>query len=157
MSRRRRATHRPTVPDVRYNSALVTHLINVIMKSGKRTLAERIVYGAFERVSEKLQKGDPVDLLMGAMENARPKLEVKSRRVGGATYQVPVEISFERQESLALRWIVNAATGRKGTPMREAIAAEIIDAYNNTGSVVKKKEEMHKMAQANRAFAHLRW
>jgi len=157
MSRRRRATHRPTVPDVRYNSALVTHLINVIMKSGKRTLAERIVYGAFERVSEKLQNDDPVDLLMGAMENARPKLEVKSRRVGGATYQVPVEISFERQESLALRWIVNAATGRKGTPMREAIAAEIIDAYNNTGSVVKKKEEMHKMAQANRAFAHLRW
>ena len=157
MSRRRRATHRTTVPDVRYNSALVTHLINVIMKSGKRTLAERIVYGAFERVSEKLQKGDPVDLLMGAMENARPKLEVKSRRVGGATYQVPVEISFERQESLALRWMVTAATGRKGTPMREAIAAEIIDAYNNTGSVVKKKEEMHKMAQANRAFAHLRW
>jgi len=157
MSRRRRATHRPTVPDVRYNSALVTHLINVIMKSGKRTLAERIVYGAFERVSEKLQKGDPVDLLMGAMENARPKLEVKSRRVGGATYQVPVEISFERQESLALRWIVHAANGRKGIPMREAIAAEIIDAYNNTGSVVKKKEEMHKMAQANRAFAHLRW
>jgi small subunit ribosomal protein S7 len=157
MSRRRRATHRPTVPDVRYNSALVTHLINVIMKSGKRTLAERIVYGAFEKVSEKLQKGDPVDLLMGAMENARPKLEVKSRRVGGATYQVPVEISFERQESLALRWLVDAANGRKGVPMREAIAAEIIDAYNNTGSVVKKKEEMHKMAQANRAFAHLRW
>ena len=157
MSHRRKAAHRTTVPDVRYNSALVTHLINVIMKSGKRTLAERIVYGAFEKVSEKLQKGDPVDLLMGAMENARPKLEVKSRRVGGATYQVPVEISFERQESLALRWIVNAATGRKGTPMREAIAAEIVDAYNNTGSVVKKKEEMHKMAQANRAFAHLRW
>ena len=157
MSRRRRATHRPTVPDVRYNSALVTHLINVIMKSGKRTLAERIVYGAFEKVSEKLQKGDPVDLLMGAMENARPKLEVKSRRVGGATYQVPVEISFERQESLALRWIVLAAAGRKGTPMREAIAAEIIDAYNNTGSVVKKKEDTHQMAQANRAFAHLRW
>ncbi|AOS43434.1 30S ribosomal protein S7 [Lacunisphaera limnophila] len=157
MSRRRRATHRPTVPDVRYNSALVTHLINVIMKSGKRTLAERIVYGAFEKVSEKLQKGDPVDLLMGAMENARPKLEVKSRRVGGATYQVPVEITFERQESLALRWIVDAANGRKGIPMREAIAAEIVDAYNNTGSVVKKKEEMHKMAQANRAFAHLRW
>ncbi len=157
MSRRRRATHRPTVPDTRYNSPLVTHLINVIMKSGKKTVAERIVYGAFERVSEKLQKGDPVDLLMGAMENARPKLEVKSRRVGGATYQVPVEISFERQESLALRWIVDAATSRKGIAMREALAAEIIDAYNNTGSVVKKKEDTHKMAQANRAFAHLRW
>jgi small subunit ribosomal protein S7 len=157
MSRRRRATHRPTVPDIRYNSALVTHLINVIMKSGKKTVAERIVYGAFERVSEKLQKGDPVDLLMGAMENARPKLEVKSRRVGGATYQVPVEISFERQESLALRWIVDAAGSRKGITMRDALASEIIDAYNNTGSVVKKKEDTHKMAQANRAFAHLRW
>jgi small subunit ribosomal protein S7 len=157
MSRRRRATHRETVPDARYNSALVTHLINVIMKSGKKTIAERIVYGAFERVSEKLQKGDPVDLLMGALENARPKLEVKSRRVGGATYQVPVEISFERQESLALRWIVDAATSRKGIAMREALASEIIDAYNNTGTVVKKKEDTHKMAQANRAFAHLRW
>jgi small subunit ribosomal protein S7 len=157
MSRRRQATRRSTIPDARYNSALVTHLINVIMKSGKKTIAERIVYGAFERVSEKLQKGDPVDLLMGAMENARPKLEVKSRRVGGATYQVPVEISFERQESLALRWIVAAATSRKGTPMREALATEIIDAYNNTGTVVKKKEDTHKMAQANRAFAHLRW
>ncbi len=157
MSRRRRATHRTPVPDARYNSALVTHLINVIMKSGKKTVAERIVYGAFERVSEKLQKGDPVDLLMGAMENARPKLEVKSRRVGGATYQVPVEISFERQESLALRWIVDAAPSRKGIAMREALAAEIIDAYNNTGSVVKKKDDTHKMAQANRAFAHLRW
>ncbi len=157
MSRRRQADRRQTIPDVRYSSALVTHLINVIMKSGKKTIAERIVYGAFERVSEKLQKGDPVDLLMGALENARPKLEVKSRRVGGATYQVPVEISFERQESLALRWIVTAATSRKGTPMREALAAELIDAYNNTGSVVKKKEDTHKMAQANRAFAHLRW
>jgi small subunit ribosomal protein S7 len=145
------------MPDPVYHSVLVTQVVNRVLSRGKRTLAERIVYGAFEKVSEKLQKGDPVDLLMGAMENARPKLEVKSRRVGGATYQVPVEISFERQESLALRWIVNAATGRKGTPMREAIAAEIIDAYNNTGSVVKKKEEMHKMAQANRAFAHLRW
>jgi small subunit ribosomal protein S7 len=157
MSRRRRAIHRPTTPDARYSSPLVTHLINVIMKSGKKTVAERIVYGAFERVSEKLQKGDPVDLLMGALENARPKLEVKSRRVGGATYQVPVEISFERQESLALRWIVDAAGARKGIAMREALAAEIIDAYNNTGTVVKKKEDTHKMAQANRAFAHLRW
>jgi small subunit ribosomal protein S7 len=95
--------------------------------------------------------------MLGALENARPRLEVKSRRVGGATYQVPIEISFERQESLALRWIVDAASGRKGIPMKDALAAEIIDAYNNTGSVVKKKEDTHKMAQANRAFAHLRW
>ena len=118
---------------------------------------QRIVYVAFEKVSEKLEKGDPVDLMLGALENARPRLEVKSRRVGGATYQVPIEISFERQESLAIRWIVDAAGSRRGITMRDALAAELIDAYNNTGSVVKKKEDTHKMAQANRAFAHLRW
>ena len=157
MSRRHRATKRTTVPDSRYNSPLVAHLVNVIMKSGKKNLAQRIVYGAFEKVSAKLEKGDPVDLLIGALENARPRLEVKSRRVGGATYQVPVEISYDRQESLALRWLTNAAKARKGTPMKDALANEIVDAYNNTGVVVKKKEDMHKMAQANRAFAHLRW
>src|SRR3954463_6108809 len=157
MSRRHKADKRQTTPDIRYNSPLVAHLVNVVMEDGKKNTAERIVYGAFEKVSEKLEKGDPVDLMIGALENARPRLEVKSRRVGGATYQVPVEISYERQESLALRWIVDAATSRKGVPMKDALASEIIDAYNNTGSVVKKKEEMHKMAQANRAFAHLRW
>jgi small subunit ribosomal protein S7 len=157
MSRRHRATKRKVIPDVRYNSPLVSHLVNVVMQDGKKSVAQRIVYGAFEKVSEKLEKGDPVDLLIGAMENARPRLEVKSRRVGGATYQVPVEISYERQESLALRWIVTAASGRKGITMRDALANEIIDAYNNTGGVVKKKEDTHKMAQANRAFAHLRW
>jgi small subunit ribosomal protein S7 len=157
MSRRHRAEKRKTIPDIRYSSPLVAHLINVIMERGKKSLAQRIVYGAFERVSEKLGKGDPVDLMIGALENARPRLEVKSRRVGGATYQVPVEISYERQESLALRWIVTAAGARKGTPMSDALAAEIVDAYNNTGTVVKKKEDTHKMAQANRAFAHLRW
>jgi small subunit ribosomal protein S7 len=157
MSRRHRAEKRKAIPDIRYSSPLVAHLINVIMERGKKSLAQRIVYGAFERVSEKLGKGDPVDLMIGALENARPRLEVKSRRVGGATYQVPVEISYERQESLALRWIVTAATDRKGMPMPDALAAEIVDAYNNTGSVVKKKEDTHKMAQANRAFAHLRW
>jgi small subunit ribosomal protein S7 len=157
MSRRHRAEKRKIIPDIRYSSPLVAHLINVIMERGKKSLAQRIVYGAFERVSEKLGKGDPVDLLIGALENARPRLEVKSRRVGGATYQVPVEISYERQESLAFRWIVTAAAGRKGMPMPEALAAEIVDAYNNTGTVVKKKEDTHKMAQANRAFAHLRW
>ena len=157
MSRRHRATKRERLPDVRHNSTLVAHLVNAVMNSGKRTTAQRIVYGAFEKVSEKLEKGDPVDILLGALENCRPKLEVKSRRVGGATYQVPVEIPFERQESLALRWILDAAGSRKGTPMREALAAEIVDAYNNTGTVVKKKDDVHKMAQANRAFAHLRW
>lgn len=157
MSRRRRAVKRTTKPDSRYGSALVGHLVNTVMRDGKKTLAERIVYAAFERVSEKLEKGDPVDLLLGALENSRPRLEVKSRRVGGATYQVPLEIPFERQESLAMRWLVKAAVARKGIPMKEALATEIIDAYNNTGGVVKKKEETHKMAQSNRAFAHLRW
>lgn len=157
MSRRRQAVKRPLIPDPRYNSALVTSLINMIMERGKRSLAQRIVYTAFQRVSEKLDKGNPVDLVMGALENTRPKLEVKSRRVGGATYQVPVELSFERQQSLAFRWMVGAAQKRKGVPMDEALADEIVDAYNNTGAVVKKKEEMHRMAQANRAFAHLRW
>ncbi len=157
MSRRRQAEKRPVTPDPRYNSTLVTMLVNMIMERGKRTLAQRIVYTAFTKVSEALEKGDPVDLVMGALENARPKLEVKSRRVGGATYQVPVEISFERQQSLAFRWMVSSARKRKGVPMSVALADEIVDAYNNTGAVVKKKEETHRMAQANRAFAHLRW
>jgi small subunit ribosomal protein S7 len=157
MSRRRRAVKRERALDPRFNSPLVTHLVTTIMRGGKKTVAQRVVYGAFEKVSEKLEKGDPVDLLLGALENVRPKLEVKSRRVGGATYQVPVEISFERQQSLAFRWLVEAAQGRKGQPMREALAAEIVDAYNNTGTVVKRREDVHRMAQANRAFAHLRW
>ncbi|MCG8526312.1 MAG: 30S ribosomal protein S7 [Opitutales bacterium] len=157
MSRRRQAEKRPVTPDPRYQSTLVANLINMVMLCGKKSIAQKIVYGAFELVSEKLEKGDPIDLLIGALENARPKLEVKSRRVGGATYQVPLEIPYERQQSLAFRWMVNAARTRKGKPMREALADEIVDAYNNTGSVVRKKEETHKMAQANKAFAHLRW
>lgn len=156
MSRRRRADKREHKPDPRYNSPLVTQLVSIVMLQGKKSLAQNIVYGAFERVSEKLGKGDPVDLLLGALENSRPKLEVKSRRVGGTTYQVPLEIPFERQQGLAMRWMVTAARARRGS-MRDNLAAEIIDAYNNTGSVVKKKDDTHKMAQANRAFAHLRW
>ena len=157
MSRRRKAVKRVRPADPRYNSPLVTHLISTIMREGKKTVAQRVVYSAFEKVSENLETGDPIDLLLGALENIRPKLEVKSRRVGGATYQVPVEITFERQQSLAFRWMVDAALARKGMPMREALAAEIVDAYNNTGTVVKKREDVHRMAQANRAFAHLRW
>ena len=157
MSRRRRATKRQHQPDALYGSPLVSQLINVVMKSGKRSLAERIVYTAISKVSEKLEKGNAVELLLGALENCRPKLEVKSRRVGGATYQVPVEISIERQNSMALRWLASAAQGRKGSTMAESLAAELVDAYNNTGNVVKKREETHKMAQANKAFAHLRW
>lgn len=129
----------------------------MVMVSGKKDLARRIVYGAFELASEKLEKGDPVDILLGVLENIRPKLEVKSRRVGGATYQVPVEIPFERQQSLAFRWVIKAALSRKGLSMMKSLALEIIDAYNREGSVVKKKDEMHRTAQANRAFAHLRF
>ncbi len=157
MSRRRRAEKRLVAKDPRYGSVLISQLINMVMQRGKKNLARSIVYGAVERVSEKLGKGDPIDLLLGALENARPKVEVKSRRVGGATYQVPVEIPYERQHALAFRWMIECACSRKGVPMREALAQEIVDAYNNTGSVVKKKDDVQRMAQANRAFAHLRW
>ena len=114
------------------------------MLDGKKSVAQRVVYSAIEKMAEKLEKGNPIDLVLGALENIRPKIEVKSRRVGGATYQVPVEVAFERQQSLAFRWVVNAASSRKGTPMADALANELIDAYNNTGSVVKKREETHK-------------
>jgi len=157
MSRRRKAVKRPTLPDPRHGSPLVSTLVNAVMQSGKKALAQRIVYGAIEKMAEKLEKGNPVDLVLGALENIRPKIEVKSRRVGGATYQVPIEVPFERQQTLAFRWVVKAASARKGAPMADSLATELIDAYNNTGSVVKKREETHKMAQANRAFAHLRW
>jgi small subunit ribosomal protein S7 len=157
MPRRRAVKKREFAPDERYNSPLVTRLTNTIMERGKKSIAVKIVTEAFAIVSDKLQKGDPVDCLTAALENCRPKLEVKSRRVGGATYQVPVEITFERQQSLGIRWLVEAAYNRKGQSMAPALAAEIIDAYNNTGNVVKKKEDTHKMAQANRAFAHLKW
>jgi small subunit ribosomal protein S7 len=126
------------------------------MRCGKKSLARRIVYGAIEKVSETLGKGDPMDFMLAALENIRPKLEVKSRRVGGATYQVPMEVPYQRQIGLAFRWLVLAADKRKGT-MTEGLANELLDAYNNTGEVVKKKEEVHRMAQANRAFAHFRW
>jgi small subunit ribosomal protein S7 len=157
MSRRHRAEKRQVVPDIRYNSPLVAHLVNVIMKSGKKNLAQRIVYGAFEKVSEKLEKGDPVDLMLGALENARPRLEVKSRRVGGATYQVPLEVAPERSESLAMRWILGFARNRKGTPMHVALANELKEAAANQGNAIRKRDDVHKMAQANRAFAHFRW
>jgi small subunit ribosomal protein S7 len=156
MSRRRRAIRREIKGDPRYNSPLVEQLTNRVMRCGKKSLARRIVYGAIEKVSETLGKGDPMDFMLAALENIRPKLEVKSRRVGGATYQVPMEVPYQRQIGLAFRWLVLAADKRKGT-MAEGLANELLDAYNNTGEVVKKKEEVHRMAQANRAFAHFRW
>jgi len=157
MSRRHRAEKRQVVPDARYKSPLVAHLVNVIMKSGKKNLAQRIVYGAFEKVSEKLEKGDPVDLLLGALENARPRLEVKSRRVGGATYQVPVEVRAARRQTLAMRWVIEAARGRTEKSMAFRIAHELMDASENRGGAVRKREDTHRMAEANKAFAHYRW
>lgn len=156
MSRRRKSVRREIKEDPRYKSSLVEQLINLVMRRGKKTLARRIVYRAIDRVSEKLGKSDPVNFLLAVLENIRPKLEVKSRRVGGATYQVPMEVPYQRQIGLAFRWVVAAARKRKGSAI-DGLANELMDAYNNTGEVVKKKEEVHRMAQANRAFAHLRW
>ena len=155
--RRRRSEKRKRVGDARYNSALVTRMINTVMRSGKKSIAESIVYGAIDRIAEKQKDKSPTDVLQAAMDNVKPKLEVKSRRVGGANYQVPIEVSTDRQEALALRWMIDYAKARKGTAMTDALASEIIDASNNTGAAVKKREDMHKMAQANRAFAHYRW
>jgi small subunit ribosomal protein S7 len=127
------------------------------MQSGKKSVAERIVYGAFDRIAEKAKDKSPLDVLQTALENVKPRLEVKSRRVGGANYQVPIEVSPDRQEALAMRWMIQYAGARKGTAMTDALASEILDASNNTGASVKKREDTHKMAQANRAFAHYRW
>ena len=132
-------------------------MINTVMRGGKKSVAERVVYGAFERIAEKNKDKSPMEVLQSAMDNVKPKLEVKSRRVGGANYQVPVEVTSDRQEALALRWMIDYAKARKATGMTIALASEIMDAANNTGSAVKKREDMHKMAQANRAFAHYRW
>ncbi len=157
MARRKRETKREVRPDIRYQSKLVTSLINIVMRSGKKSIAEGIVYDALSQLSEKLNKGDPIDILLGALENTRPKIEVKSRRVGGVTYQVPIQVPFERQQSLALRWMVLAARVAKGVAMAEALSKQLEDSYNNRGAAVEKKETMHKNAQANRAFAHLGW
>ncbi len=157
MSRRRRAFKRELVPDARFQSPLVTVLVNTVMTSGKKTIAERIVYGAFDQLSEKVPDATPLAVLERAVENAKPRLEVKPRRVGGATYQVPLEVSPERQTSLAVRWLVSFADARKGMPMKEALAAEILDASQGQGNAIRKRDDVHKMAQANKAFAHFRW
>jgi small subunit ribosomal protein S7 len=157
MSRRRQAEHRETTSDSRYHSPVVARLINTVMWRGKKATAQRIVYGAFEVLSEKANKGDPLDVLTKAIDNAKPRVEVKSRRVGGATYQVPVEVTSQRQLALTLRWFVRYADSRKGVSMKKALADEIFDAYNGQGNAVKKRDDVHKMAQANKAFAHLRW
>jgi len=157
MSRRRRVHHKAELSDPRYESPLVAKLVNRVMYSGKKSLAERIVYGAIDRANEGGEAVDPLEVLNRAIENSKPRVEVKSRRVGGATYQVPLEVSPARQESLAMRWIVSFARSRRGVPMHVALANEIKDAAQNQGSAIRRKDEVHKMAQANRAFAHFRF
>jgi small subunit ribosomal protein S7 len=148
---------RPLLEDARFHSTLVSRLVNTVMGRGKKTLAQRIVYGAFDQITAKNPQTNPMEVLQRAVDNAKPRLEVKARRVGGATYQVPVEVPTDRQLALAMRWLVNFADTRKGIPMREALAAEILEAYQGQGNAIRKRDEVHKMAQANKAFAHFRW
>ena len=154
--RKRQATKRDVLADAVYNSKLVTKLINQVMKDGKKGTAQKIVYQSFEIIKEKTGN-DPMEIFMQAMDNIKPALEVKSRRVGGANYQVPVEVKPERAQALAFRWLINYARLRNGHSMAENLANEIIDASNGVGASVKKKDDTHKMAEANKAFAHYRW
>jgi len=157
MARRRRSEKRALTPDPKYNSELVARVINHVMRGGKKTTAERIVYGALDDIARKMEIEDPLEVLVRAIDNVKPRVEVKSRRVGGATYQVPVEVSRHRQLALALRWITQYCKARKGMPMGRAMALELMDAYNNQGNAIKKRDDTHKMAQANKAFAHYAW
>ena len=154
--RKRRAVKRDVLADPIYNSKLVTKLINNMMIDGKKGKAQTILYDAFDMIKEKTNK-DPMEVLNQAMENVMPSLEVKSRRVGGANYQVPIEVKPERRQALGLRWIIQYARLRGGHSMAENLANELIDASNNTGAAVKKREDTHRMAEANKAFAHYRW
>ncbi len=156
MPRRGRIAKRDVLPDPMYNSKLVTRLINNVMIDGKRGVAQKIVYGAFDIVKEKTG-ADALESFEKAMENIMPALEVKARRVGGATYQVPMEVRPDRRETLGLRWITAYSRARSEKTMKERLAAEIIDAINGTGAAVKKRDDVHKMAEANKAFAHYRW
>jgi len=155
--RRRRTEKREILPDLQYNNRIVGELINMVMLKGKKSTAQKIVYKALETVKERTNTQDVITILNKAVENVRPLLEVKSRRVGGATYQVPIEVKSNRGTTLALRWIRDYTRAKKGKPMQEKLAQEIMDAYKSTGSAVKKKEDTHKMAEANKAFAHYRW
>lgn len=157
MSRRRQASRRQVPKDGKFQSALVSRLVNTVMRWGKKSTAQRIVYKAFENISEKNPASNPVEILQRAVDNAKPRIETKARRVGGATYQVPMEIPPDRQNALALRWIVDFADARKGIAMRDALASEIMEAYQGQGNAIRKRDEVHKMAQANKAFAHFRW
>ena len=154
--RRHRASKREVTVDPKYNSTVIGQLINIVMADGRKSLAQNIVYDAFDIVQEKL-KEDSLKAFFAALDNARPRLEVRPRRIGGATYQVPVEVKTERGISIAMRWIRNAARQKKGHPMEDKLAEEFVAAYKGEGAAMKKREETHKMAEANKAFAHFRW
>lgn len=155
--RRKKTIAREIAPDPKYNSVIAAKFINNIMKKGKKSLAQKILYKALDLVIEKTKKENPIEVLEQAIKNASPLLEVKSRRVGGANYQVPYEVRGNRKEALAMNWILQAARKRKGRPMAEKLSQELIDAFNNTGDAIRKKDEMYRIAEANRAFAHFAW
>ncbi|MGF7158304.1 30S ribosomal protein S7 [Bartonella heixiaziensis] len=156
MSRRHRAEKREINPDPKFGDLVITKFMNAIMFDGKKSVAERIVYGALDAVENKV-KSDPVALFHQALENVAPHIEVRSRRVGGATYQVPIDVRPDRRQALAIRWLIAAARGRNETTMIDRLSGELMDAANNRGSAVKKREDVHRMAEANRAFSHYRW
>ncbi len=156
MSRRHSAEKRQVNPDPKFNDIVLTKFMNAVMEQGKKSTAERIVYGALEKMEAKA-KSDPIQMFHDALNNVSPAVEVRSRRVGGATYQVPVEVRTERRQALAIRWIIAAARSRNESTMVDKLSGELIDAANNRGTAVKKREDTHKMAEANRAFSHYRW
>ncbi|CTQ32821.1 30S ribosomal protein S7 [Jannaschia rubra] len=156
MSRRHAAEKREVLPDAKYGDKVLTKFMNNLMIDGKKAVAERIVYNALDRVEGKLKRS-PIEVFVESLENIKPSVEVRSRRVGGATYQVPVEVRPERREALAIRWLINAARARNENTMEERLAGELIDAVQSRGSAVKKREDTHKMADANKAFSHYRW
>ena len=157
MSRRRKAEKRDILPDPKFNDRVLSRFINIVMNDGKKSTAEKIVYSALDIASSKLKVKNPIDLFKSALNNVKPGIEVRSRRVGGATYQVPVEVKAKRAQALALRWIMDATRKRKNKTMAEKLYAEILDASQNKGSAIKKREDTHKMAESNKAFAHFRW
>jgi len=156
MSRRHRAEKREVIPDAKFGDVILTKFMNSIMYDGKKSIAEAIVYDAFDIIEQKM-RSEPLPVFKQALDNVAPAIEVRSRRVGGATYQVPVEVRAERRQALAIRWIINAARGRNDKTMVDRLSAELMDAANNRGNAVKKREDTHRMAEANRAFSHYRW
>ncbi len=157
MARRRTAEKREILPDPKFNDMLVSRFVNCLLKKGKKSVAERMLYTALDTIGDKVKEQEPLRVFKKAVENAAPALEVRSRRVGGATYQVPVEVAHSRRVALSIRWLISNARGRAGKSMAEKLTAELLDAFNNTGGAIKKKEEVHRMAEANKAFAHYRW